>query len=66
MRSPGSFTGRAYGWREALVSPVRFLVGNAVDLMAAPRALIAYLKMLRGGPPVWHKTAHQFPALADG
>lgn len=55
------FTGRAYGWREALVSPVRFVVGIAVDLMAAPRALIAYLRQLRGGPPIWHKTAHQFP-----
>lgn len=60
-----TFTARAYGWREALVSPVRFLVGNAVDLMAAPRALIAYLRLLRGGAPVWHKTAHQFPELAD-
>ncbi|WP_375392318.1 glycosyl transferase family protein [uncultured Sphingomonas sp.] len=59
------FTGRAYGWREAIVSPVRFLVGNAVDLMAAPRALVAYLRLLRGHPPVWHKTAHQFPDLAD-
>lgn len=60
-----AFTGRAYGWREALVSPVRFLVGIAVDLMAAPRALLAYLRLLRGGAPVWHKTAHQFPDLAD-
>lgn len=60
-----AFTGRAYGWREALVSPVRFLVGIAVDLMAAPRALIAYVRLLRGGAPVWHKTAHQFPDLAD-
>lgn len=60
-----AFTLRAYGWREAIVSPVRFLVGNAVDLMAAPRALIAYLRLLRGGAPVWHKTAHQFPDLAD-
>ena len=59
------FTARAYGWREAIVSPARFLVGIAVDLMAAPRALIAYLRLLRGGPPVWHKTAHQFPDLAD-
>lgn len=60
-----AFTARAYGWREALVSPVRFLVGNAVDLLAAPRALIAYLRLLRGGAPVWHKTAHRFPDLAD-
>lgn len=57
------FTARAYGWREALVSPVRFIVGIAVDLMAAPRALLAYLRLLRGGPPVWHKTAHQFPGM---
>ena len=60
-----AFTARAYGWREAIVSPVRFLVGIAVDLMAAPRALIAYLRLLRGGPPIWHKTAHQFPEPAD-
>ncbi len=60
-----AFTGRAYGWREALVSPVRFLVGNAVDLLAAPRALIAYLRLLRGGAPVWHKTAHRFPDPAE-
>ncbi len=61
-----TFTARAYGWREAIVSPVRFVVGIAVDLMAAPRALIAYLRLLRGAAPVWHKTAHQFPELADG
>lgn len=59
------FTWRAYGWREAIVSPVRFIVGNAVDLMAAPRAIVTYLRLLRGAPLVWHKTAHQFPDLAE-
>ena len=58
------FTGRAYGWREALWSLPRFLVGNAVTLMAAPRALLLYLRLLRGGAPTWDKTAHVFPDLA--
>lgn len=58
-----TFTGRAYGGREALVSPLRFVVGIAVDLMAAPRALLTYIRLLRGGAPVWDKTAHQFPEL---
>ena len=59
------FTWRAYGFREAILSPVRFVVGIAVDLMAAPRALFTYCRMLRGAPLVWDKTAHQFPDLAD-
>lgn len=58
------FTGRAYGWREALWSLPRFLVGNAVTLMAAPRALLLYLRLLRGDAPTWDKTAHVFPDLA--
>ncbi|HEU0045339.1 glycosyl transferase family protein [Sphingomonas sp.] len=57
------FTGRAYGWREALWSLPRFVVGNAVALLAAPRALLLYTRMLRGGPPTWDKTAHIFPDM---
>ena len=60
------FTGRAYGWREALWSVPRFLVGNAVALMAAPRAVMLYVRMLRGAPPAWEKTAHVFPDEAVG
>ena len=56
-----AFTGRAYGWREALWSLPRFVVGNAVALLAAPRALLLYGRLLRGGPPSWDKTAHVFP-----
>lgn len=59
------FTGRAYGWREALWSLPRFAVGNAVALLAAPRALRTYLRLLRGEPPAWDKTAHVFPDLAQ-
>ena len=55
------FTGRHYGWREAWWSVPRFAVGNAVALMAAPRAILLYLRMLRGAPPTWEKTAHAFP-----
>ena len=58
------FTGRAYGWREALWSLPRFAVGNAVALLAAPRALLVYARLLRGAPPAWDKTAHAFPDLA--
>jgi bacteriophage N4 adsorption protein B len=59
------FTGRAYGLREALWSIPRFLVGNAVALLAAPRALGLYGRLLRGAPPRWDKTAHEFPVAAQ-
>lgn len=55
------FTGRAYGRRQALWSVPRFIVGNAVALLAAPRAVLLYLRLLRGRAPVWDKTAHVFP-----
>lgn len=61
-----AFVGRAYGWREALWSVPRVLSSNAVALLAARRALFAYLRMLGGAPPRWDKTAHQFPDLAPG
>lgn len=58
------FTGRTYGAAEAFWSLPRFLVGNVVSLAAAPRALIKYVGMLRGAPPVWDKTQHEFPDLS--
>ena len=58
-----AFTGRSYGLREALWSLPRFLVGNIVSLLAAPRAVILYIGMLRGAPPVWDKTSHEFPGM---
>ena len=57
------FTGRCYGLAEAWWSLPRFLVGNLVALVAAPRALIRYVAMLRGAPPVWDKTRHEFPEI---
>ncbi len=55
------FTGRSYGLREALWALPRFVVGNLVSLIAAPRALFRYIGMLRGAPPAWDKTRHEFP-----
>ncbi len=57
------FTGRSYGLREAMWSLPRFLVGNLVSLVAAPRAVILYIGMLRGAAPVWDKTRHDFPDM---
>jgi adsorption protein B len=57
------FTGRSYGMREAIWALPRFLVGNLVSLIAAPRAVIVYIGMLRGAAPVWDKTRHEFPDL---
>ena len=58
------FTGRSYGWREAVWSLPRFIVGNLVALVAAPRAILLYIGMLRGAAPVWDKTRHEFPDMS--
>lgn len=56
-----AFVWRAYGWRHATLAPLRMLVANAIALLAARRALFAYVGMLAGGVPQWDKTAHHFP-----
>ena len=61
LASRALFTGQAYGWREALWSLPRVLVGNLVALLAARRAVTAYVRALRGGTLIWDKTAHVFP-----
>ena len=55
------FTGLAYGWREALLAVPRAVVGNFIALLAARRALVRYVGMLRGDTLDWDKTAHSFP-----
>ncbi len=59
-------TGRAYGWREAAWSVPRMVVGNLIALLSARRALLRYVRMLRGEPLRWDKTAHAFPAELGG
>ena len=62
LASRALFTGHAYGWREALWSLPRALVANLVALLAARRAVTAYVRALRGGALIWDKTRHVFPA----
>lgn len=57
------FTGRAYGRVEAMRSVPRALVGNIIALLAARRAVMRYISMLRGRSAIWDKTAHKFPEL---
>ena len=59
------FAWHTYGWRTALGAPLRFFVGNAIDLAASTLALRHYARTLRGAEPVWDKTDHQFPDLAE-
>lgn len=55
------FTGSVYGWKEAMWSLPRAVVGNLIAVLAASRALVRYVAMLRGRPLHWDKTAHVFP-----
>ena len=52
---------RACGWREALWSPPRLLVGNLIAIAAASRALRQYVGYCLGRNLSWEKTSHYFP-----
>jgi adsorption protein B len=56
------FVGRAYGWRQALLSIPRTVIANVIAILAARRAVDLYIRLLRGRPLVWDKTHHRFPA----
>jgi adsorption protein B len=56
-----TFTWRTYGKRQAAWSVPRAFVGNLVAMVAAQRALLRYIGMLRGAAPRWDKTDHLFP-----
>lgn len=55
------WTTRSYGWRQGLLSVPRIVVGNIVAMIAARRAVAAYVRQLGGGGVIWHKTHHHFP-----
>ncbi len=57
------FTGASYGWREALRSLPRLVVGNFIAIAAAIRAVTIYLSRR---PPAWDKTRHTFPKELPG
>ena len=52
------FAGRWYGARQALLSVPRAFVSNIVAILAARRAIVLYLQMLRSGAVIWDKTDH--------
>ncbi|MBE1527627.1 adsorption protein B [Sphingopyxis sp. OAS728] len=58
MAMRGHFTARWYGLRAALLSLPRAFVANVIAMLAARRAIILYLRMLRSGEVVWDKTEH--------
>jgi adsorption protein B len=53
------FTTSAYGWREGMLSIPRLLVGNAIAILAAARAISLHIG---GGAKKWDKTRHIFPS----
>jgi hypothetical protein len=51
-----------YGWRHALMAPLRIPLANAINTVAATRATWRYWKArVHGQPLVWLKTTHQYP-----
>ena len=53
-----AFTAHEYGWREGLRAVARIPVANVIAIMAGRRALVAYVRTLRGAKPRWDKTFH--------
>lgn len=52
------FTAREYGVAEGLRAVLRIPLANVIAIMAGRRALVAYLRSLRGEAVVWDKTDH--------
>ena len=57
----GGMTGQDYGWRQALLSAPRLVLGNYIALLAGRAGAVRYVRMLRGAAPAWGKTRHDFP-----
>jgi adsorption protein B len=53
-----TFTAREYGCAEGLWSVGRIPVANLIAIAAGWRALLAYIRTLRGEKPQWDKTFH--------
>jgi len=62
-----AFTAREYGTAEGLRAVARIPVANFIAITAGCRALIAYMRTLRGMMPHWDKTHHDaHPVLLSG
>jgi adsorption protein B len=56
------FCGKLYGWRHAMMSLPRMVIGNFVNCMAVARAWRLYIvSVVLGRKLAWDKTAHDFP-----
>lgn len=53
-----AFTARDYGWVEGVRAVLRIPFANVIAIMAARRAVFAYLATLRGTAARWDKTTH--------
>ncbi len=53
-----AFTTREYGLLEGVRAVLRIPVANVITIMAGRRAMMAYIRGLRGERVVWDKTAH--------
>ena len=53
-----AFTARIYGIGEGVMAILRFPVANAIAIMAARRAVFAYVRTLFGAAARWDKTPH--------
>lgn len=53
------FTAREYGLSEGLRAILRIPVANIIAIMAGRRAILAYIRSLRGWSPTWDKTEHR-------
>jgi adsorption protein B len=59
------FVAGIYGWKFASAAPLRALVGNAVNFLAALCAIERYAaSKWSGQPPEWLKTEHAYPQPA--
>src|SRR5579885_652883 len=54
-----------YGWKHALISPIRSIWGNLINFCATAYALLRFTAAwLRRQSPQWAKTEHSYPAQA--
>jgi adsorption protein B len=60
------FTAREYGLAEGLCAAFRIPVANIISIMAGRRALVAYLRTLRGVRIHWDKTTHRLHPVLVG
>jgi adsorption protein B len=54
-----AFTAREYGLAEGLRAILRIPVANVITIVAGRRALVAYVRSLRGAEIGWEKTHHR-------